>query len=434
MSGSPKYTTAVPTVAARTVLAAQVHAREASRCQAEEESRRQRMAAQAAVSRSRLSALVGRIDVIRADAARTGSTAAVQDLAARASVLAGRLSAPPGAAGLADLSKEVDRADADARRLAVVVARALARTGARQERRAALAVLSGALTAAPRGGAFDPPGAARAVRLLAAADRTIELAVSFDSAFTLLTGAVTAHLDQAAANEATYERARDAARQARAGLAMVLTESRAAGLRLSGADLVISAAARLKTELDAGWRDAARTAAARTEAESLARANTALARELESVLARLDLAEHVVQAIVAALPAAGFEVVPGSTVREGERVMFRARRVHDYSVLDIEVTPCADGTVTIGYHTQDSDLSADRALGAEAKYCDSTEATLEKLHTGLEHQNIATTGLRWDGMPDRRPPETMARPDPQQSRPPRRTRRAPHPQPDMRAR
>jgi hypothetical protein len=434
MSGSSKYTTAVPTIAAQAVLAAQVRAREGSRCQAEEDSRRQRAAAQAAVSRSRLSALVGRIDVIRADAARTGSTAAVQDLAARASVLAGRLSPLTDAAEPTALSKEVDRADADARRLAVVVARALARTGARQERRAALAVLSGALMAAPQGGAFDPPGAARAARLLAAAARTIELAGSFEGAFTLLTEAVTAHLNQAAANEAVYERARDAARQARAGLAMILTESRAAGLRLSGTDLMICAAARLKTELDAGWRDAVRTEAARTEAESLARANTALARELETVLARLDLAEHVVQAIVAALPGAEFEVVPGSTVREGGRVMFRARRVLDYSVLDIEVTPCADGTVTIGYHTQGSDFPADRMLGAEAKYCDSTEATLEKLHAELEHQNIATTGLRWDGMPDRRPPETMTRPDPQQARPPRRARHAQHPQPDMRAR
>src|SRR5580658_4028120 len=112
MSGSPtKYTTAVPTAAAQAVLAAQQHAREAARRRAEEESRRQLAIAQVAMLRNRLSALVGRLDVIRADAARTGSTAAVQNMAARVSVLAGQLSAMTDGALLAGLAKELDRAD-----------------------------------------------------------------------------------------------------------------------------------------------------------------------------------------------------------------------------------------------------------------------------------------------------------------------------------
>ena len=110
--------------------------------------------------------------------------------------------------------------------------------------------------------------------------------------------------------------------------------------------------------------------------------------------------QQVVEAATIALPKAGFRVEPGSLVRNGTEVTFRALRA-DGTPLDIGITSAETGDVRISYQGTGPDYMAEHTVNGTVATCDLTAQMLERFHAELSREAVETNGLSWEGKPDK---------------------------------
>lgn len=380
MSDNPKYMAVTLGASAQAEVAAQQRAREEAWHSAKAKVQRDRMTQRQRQLDNRLAMLADRLGALVDDARRAGADAAVQDLRDRSADVTDRRGRVDDQAAFAVLAGEVGRLEREAGRLAKSVADSLALDGSKE----ALIAVRDALNAAPYRTVFDPEGTREVNSHLSGALAAAAHDTDFPDAFSALTERVVAHLETVVENRAAIEEACVLADEALATLDLVLEQARTEGIPLTGADAALELARRIDVVRDRPWPGTELLQALRLDVDALTETGRALAGELEERLVRTARAEQVARAAAAALPSAGFKVITGSTVRDGDRVMLGAVQKRDASILDLEIAPAADGTVAIVYHSEGGD----------------SDSGLDRLQAELEKHDLAVGELRCNGKPD----------------------------------
>jgi hypothetical protein len=398
MSGSPKYTTAQLTAQRQAELAARVQQREFQRQQRLAREREQRLAVWRTALVQRHRAQTSTIVGLAASAGDAGQADAQRALQTQITALGHEITR---AAHQEHDMQRLDAALSSVESQTSWLGLTIAVTIAQQQRQASLDALTAALARESDRAHLDPQGFAEVNRRIAAAAQGTGNPQAFGGLHRAAAEAVSAHLAQ------VRKRAMDLARMTRdanevTGLAQALLAGlEAADLSVDGQEELRDLLGQLEHAVAAEDVDGAAEASTRISA-----AMKSVDAAYEQLVAEQDRADLVLEALVAALPRAGLQVVKDSLVADATGVRLAARQ-SDGTQIGILVTPQEGGTARIEYRAPGRDFAVEATADGEVAVCDLTEQVLVKLHSELGQEDVETDGLRWSGQP--RPDQRAAR-------------------------
>ncbi len=399
MSGSPKYTVVDLNAARRAEIEAARRRREEERRRRREEARRRRLEAAIRATTARRDALVTRLRQLAEAARALPQHAEVTAELSRAVAL----SAPTDEAGVADTGRELRRAERRADSLVAAVAAAL--TG--QERGRAVELVLEPLSGLVDGARLDPAGHCGVAALRDQARNHRGDDRGFAETHQRLREAVAAHVETVRDRQGQLLRMAVESDELAARLAAVLVDAETARVAVAGAAELRAEVTELRGRSDGGnvtrWEQRA--------AELRRRIETVTA-DLDAHLDRMERMAIIVEAASAALPAAGLRVVPDSLAERDDAVVFVAERA-DGSAIELTVHADHGNGNRLEYRVDGADTVVETSVDGETSRCDLTEELLERFHTQLDRQGVATDGLHWVGKSgEPRPPARQARTNP----------------------